>query len=145
MTWWAYALLSAACWGMQYVLLEILFRRGSFAATFTSLSLANGILVAVIMFVIYPRQDWSELKQSWSFMAMAVLYLFFGSGAYLFNAWAIRDKNATVASLLEISYPVFIILFTALFLRKLHLNTTGLVGAVLVLAGCALVVWSRSE
>ena len=97
------------------------------------------------MFVIYPKQDWNELKQSWSFIAMAILYLLFGTGAYLFNALAIRDKNATVASLLEISYPVFIILFTALFLRKLHLNTTGLVGAVLVLAGCALVVWSRSE
>lgn len=145
MTWWGYALLSAACWGMQYLLLEILFSKVSFAAAFTFLSLTNGLMVAALMFAIFPKQDWSQLWQSWSVMGMMLLYLLAGSGAYLFNAFAVRDKNATLASLLEISYPVFIILFTALFLRKIHLNALGFVGALLVLAGCALVVGSRSE
>lgn len=145
MVWWGYALLSAACWGIQYMLLEALFRRVNFAGTFTFVSLANGLMVGAIMFAVYPKQDWSQLRQSWSVMGMVLLYLLAGSGAYLFNAFAIRDKNATLASLLEISYPLFIILFTALFLRKVHLNAMGFVGALLVLAGCALVVGSRSE
>jgi drug/metabolite transporter (DMT)-like permease len=145
MAWWGYALLSAACWGMQYLAMEILFRKVSFAAAFTFLSLANGLIVALVMFAIYPKQDWKQLWQSWSVMGLVVLYLLAGSGAYMFNAYAIRDKNATLASLLEISYPIFIILFTALFLRKVHLNGLGFVGALLVLAGCALVVGSRSN
>src|SRR5271166_1058741 len=53
MTWWSYALLSAACWGMQYLLLETLFGRVEFAAAFSFLSLVNGVMVASIMFVIY--------------------------------------------------------------------------------------------
>ena len=142
MAWWGYALLSAACWGLQYVLLEVLFRKVHFAASFTFLSLANGLLVAALMFAIHPRQDWSQLWQNWSIVGLMLLYLLAGSGAYVFNAYAIRNKNATLASLLEISYPVFIILFTALLLGKVHLNAKGFAGAALVLAGCALVVWS---
>ena len=146
MKWWGYATLSAACWGIQYVLMEVLFRRINFAAAFTSMSLANGIAVTLLMFAIYPKQDWKPLWESWSVLGLLTLYLLAGSGAYVFNAYAIAAKNATLASLLEISYPVFIVLFTAFFLRKVHLNLLGFLGAALILAGCALVVFSsRSD
>jgi drug/metabolite transporter (DMT)-like permease len=143
MAWWIYALISAACWGAQYVLMESLFRKVDFAAAFSFLSLMNGILVSAILWVLYPRQNWAKLWESWPTIWMIILYLVFGSGAYLFNALAINEKNATMVSLLEISYPLFIILFTWIFLRELHLNAAGLAGAVLILAGCVLVVFSR--
>jgi drug/metabolite transporter (DMT)-like permease len=145
MAWWIYALISAACWGAQYVLMETLFRRVDFAAAFSCLSLANGILVSVVLWVLYPRQNWAKLGESWPIICMVILYLVFGTGAYLFNALAINEKNATMAALLEISYPLFIILFTVIFLRQLHLNAIGLIGAVLILAGCVLVVFSRGD
>ena len=145
LAWWTYALLSAACWGLQYLLLEALFGRVEFAAAFSFLSLFNGVLVALIMFLIRPNQDWSQLWQSWPVAGMVVLYLLSGTGAYVFNAYAIHQKNATLASLLEIAYPLFIILFTALFLRKVHLNAMGFAGALLILGGSVLVVLSRSK
>jgi drug/metabolite transporter (DMT)-like permease len=145
MTWWGYALLSAACWGIQYVLMETLFRRVDFAAAFSFLSLANGILVAAVLWIFYPRQNWWKLGESWSVIGLVLLYLVFGTGAYLFNALAINQKNATLASLLEISYPLFIILFTALFFRQIHLDLIGMIGAVLILLGCVLVVFSRAS
>jgi len=145
MTWWGYALLSAACWGMQYILLEILFGKLEFAAAYSFLSIANGMLVALILFMIHPKQDWSQLLQSWPILGLIALYLLFGSGAYLFNAYAIREKNATLASLLEIAYPLFIILFTALFLRKIHLNLMGSFGALLIIGGSIVVIASRSK
>jgi drug/metabolite transporter (DMT)-like permease len=145
MTWWMYALISAACWGAQYVLMESLFRRVDFAAAFSFLSLANGILVSAVLWILYPRQNWAKLCESWPIIWMIIFYLVFGSGAYLFNALAINEKDATMASLLEISYPLFIILFTLIFLRQLHLNAVGLAGAVLILTGCVLVVFSRGD
>ena len=145
MTWWGYALLSAACWGIQYVLMETLFRRVDFAAAFSFLSLANGILVAGVLWVFYPKQNWGRLGESWSVIGLVFLYLIFGTGAYLFNALAINQKNATLASLLEISYPLFIILFTALFFREIHLNLVGMIGAMLILLGCVLVVFNRAS
>ena len=143
MAWWIYALISAACWGAQYVLMETLFRKLDFAAAFSFLSLMNGILVSAVLWVLYPRQNWAKLWESWPTIWMIIVYLVFGTGAYLFNGLAINEKNATMASLLEISCPLFIILFTLIFLRELHLNAAGLAGAVLILAGSVLVVFSR--
>src|ERR1700752_3527672 len=139
MAWWMYALISAACWGAQYVFMESLFRRVDFAAAFSFLSLANGILVSAILWVLYPRQNWAKLGESWPIMWMIIGDLVFGSGAYLFNALAINAKDATMASLLEISYPLFIILFTLVFLRQLHLNAIGFGRAVVKFARCGLV------
>ena len=53
---------------------------------------------------------------------------------------AISDKNATLASLIEISYPVFVALFAWLLFRQVHLNASVLVGALLVFAGVAVIV-----
>jgi drug/metabolite transporter (DMT)-like permease len=125
--------------------MDTLFRKVDFAAAFSFLSLANGILVSAILWVLYPRQNWAKLGESWPVIWMIILYLIFGSGAYLFNALAINEKNATMASLLEISYPLFIILITLIFLHQIHLNAAGLAGAVLILAGCVLVVFSRGD
>jgi drug/metabolite transporter (DMT)-like permease len=125
--------------------METLFRRVDFAAAFSFLSLANGVLVSAVLWLLYPRQNWAKLWESWPIIWLIILYLFFGSGAYLFNGLAIKEKDATMASLLEITYPLFIILFTLIFLRQLHLNAAGLVGAVLILIGCVLVVFSGGD
>src|SRR5260370_21374094 len=104
--------------------METLFRRVDFAAAFSFLSLANGILVAAVLWIFYPRQNWWRLGESWSVIGLVVLYLVFGTAAYLFNALAITQKNATLSSLLEISYPLLIILSPAIFFRQLHLHVS---------------------
>jgi drug/metabolite transporter (DMT)-like permease len=146
MPWWLAALLSAACYSLQYLLLEVLFtEKEKFAPYYTFLTLANAVALAAIMFGLYPDQDWSQLRQSWSVAGLMLLYVLAGSGAYLFNALAILDKNATHASLLEITYPLFLIAFTAVFLHKVHLNFLGFVGTLLILGGTALVLYSQGN
>jgi len=146
MPWWLAALLSAACYSLQYLLLEVFFtEKEKFASYYTFLTLANALVLAAIMFGLYPQQNWSHLWQSWSVGGLMLIYVLAGSGAYLFNALAIRDQDATHASLLEITYPLFLIAFTAVFLHKVHLNFLGFVGAALILGGTALVLYSQGN
>jgi hypothetical protein len=51
-------------------------------------------------------------------------------GKRLLTCPSFFSVDATFASLLEITDPVFIILFTGLFLRKLYLSLVGSIGAV---------------
>jgi hypothetical protein len=56
-----------------------------------------------------------------------------------------RAKGHLLSSLLEITYPIFIILFTAVLLRKFHLSFAGSIGVALILVGGAIVVLSRGQ
>jgi drug/metabolite transporter (DMT)-like permease len=60
-------------------------------------------------------------------------------GAYLTYA-AMSAKNPTLASLIEISYPIFVVLFAWIFFREMQLNTLTLCGGVLVIIGVSVIV-----
>ncbi|MBU0626279.1 EamA family transporter [Patescibacteria group bacterium] len=53
-------------------------------------------------------------------MLILVTVLFLVANATILLA--IKGKNATVASLIEISYPLFVILFSFLFFRTVNIN-----------------------
>ena len=53
---------------------------------------------------------------------------------------SIDGKNATMAGLIEISYPIFIVLFTWLLFREMHLTWTSALGGLLIMAGAAVVI-----
>lgn len=53
---------------------------------------------------------------------------------------SIAAKNATVAGLVEISYPVFIVAFTWLLFRESHLTPSVVAGALLVFSGVILIM-----
>jgi len=60
-------------------------------------------------------------------------------GAYLTYA-AMGAKNPTLVSLIEISYPLFVVLFAWIFFREMQLNPRTLFGGLLVLFGVAVIV-----
>jgi drug/metabolite transporter (DMT)-like permease len=48
---------------------------------------------------------------------------------------AIGEKNATLASLIEISYPFFVAMFAWVFFRETQFNLATVLGGVLILGG----------
>ncbi|MGH8046022.1 MAG: EamA family transporter, partial [Chthoniobacterales bacterium] len=52
---------------------------------------------------------------------------------------AIGEKNATLASLIEISYPIFVAFFAWLFFRETQFNFMTIVGGALVMGGVIVV------
>lgn len=53
---------------------------------------------------------------------------------------SISGKNATLAGQIEISYPVFVALFAFVLFREIHVNTSVIVGGLMVSAGVALTI-----
>jgi drug/metabolite transporter (DMT)-like permease len=56
---------------------------------------------------------------------------------------SIASKNATLASLIEISYPVFVAVFAYLLFREIHVNPSVIIGGLLVFAGVAMIIWNN--
>ena len=56
---------------------------------------------------------------------------------------SIAGKNATLASLIEITYPVFVAFFAYLIFRQIHLNTSVVVGGLMVIAGAGLIIYNN--
>lgn len=52
---------------------------------------------------------------------------------------SIGDKNATISGLIEISYPLFIALFSWLFFKENNLSSGAVLGGVFVLTGVSLI------
>jgi len=55
--------------------------------------------------------------------------------ADVFIALSITNKNATLAGLVEISYPIFIALFAYLLFKQTQLNTATIIGGILIFTG----------
>ncbi|MBX2833492.1 MAG: DMT family transporter [Micavibrio sp.] len=55
--------------------------------------------------------------------------------------YAIQLKNATYANLIEITYPLFTVLFSYIIYKNFHLNWTTAIGGLLILSGTLLILF----
>jgi uncharacterized membrane protein len=61
--------------------------------------------------------------------------------AELFIALSITGKSDALAGLIEISYPLFIALFSYLLFKESELNVPTAIGGLLIFSGVAVVYW----
>jgi drug/metabolite transporter (DMT)-like permease len=136
--WYVTALGAALVWGIHYPLVDHALKR---------LSLTGVLLLTALPILVLPLvtrglgTDLVALRaMSWServpILALALTSL---AGSVLLYL-SISGKNATLASLIEITYPVFVVLFAFLLFRQMDLNASVLIGAGLVFAGVAVIV-----
>lgn len=140
--WLLYAVAASICWGMSYAASGPILKKGCsplvlfFGYTLLGLLgslaalLSSGRLAGALRLEGVSRPD--------------ILWFLFsvgGSalGAYLTYA-AMSAKNPTLASLIEISYPIFVMLFTWVFFREVQFNLITLCGGLLVIAGVTVII-----
>ena len=56
---------------------------------------------------------------------------------------SIAGKNATLASLIEVTYPVFVAFFAFVMFRHIHLNASVIAGGLMVIAGAGLIIYNN--
>ena len=140
--WLIFALLASALWGVTYVLNEKAFEYISVSTT-----LAIGLFFGCITMVAISLSQGTFLPDMHTLaVSRRALWLTVGGTAtFILADWlialSIHEKNATLASLVEITYPVFIVAFGFLLFRELQMNTTIAAGGLLAFVGVALVYW----
>lgn len=139
--WYLSALAAAIVWGLHYPLIEQALRR---------VSLPTVLAVTTVPFVLALPFLWSLIADDLRRLAAAswperlpllVLPLTTFTASVLLLV-SIRSANATLSSLIEITYPLFVALFAWVLFRQHELNPGVALGGILILAGSAIVILS---
>ena len=115
--WYLAALGAAMVWGLHYPLTGYALKKVSI---FTTVVL-TGLPILFVGVFAYPYlvQDWAIFRSlSWAERLPILAIPFTSIIATLLLYVAIGSKNATLASLIEISYPAFVVLFAYLLFRE---------------------------
>ncbi len=138
--WYIAALGAALCWGLHYPLVSFALQRVSLYSVLLLTTVP--ILLLAPLFSTRVANDWHHLRalpahEQWSIAAIMLTSL---AGA-VFVFVAIGGKNATLASLIEISYPIFVVFFSYVLFKQVHINPSVIFGGLLVIAGTSLIIY----
>ncbi len=140
--WYIAALGAAVTWGIYYPLVDMALKRISLY----SVILLSMIPVLLVMpfFMKTVSTDIETVKtlpvsEQWTIMGLGLIGLFGEVMVYL----AIRGKNATLASLIEMTYPLFVVLFAYIFYKQMHVTASVFVGGVMILVGAGLIIYNN--
>jgi len=122
--WYVAALGAALAWGLHYPLIEHALKRVSLVTVLLLTALPIALLALVFHRAVaadvrtLAQMDWAARAP---ILALAITSLIGSVLLFL----AIESRNATLASLLEITYPLFVAFFSWLVFRELQLDVPG--------------------
>jgi drug/metabolite transporter (DMT)-like permease len=136
--WFMYAVAASVLWGASYAMLDELLKKLSFATLILYSSMAS-LIFAICLGAARGSfaADWALLKDGGRETKMLAVSIVIYIAANLFIMSSINAKNATMAAMIEITYPLFTALFAWIFFRHVQVSAGTLAGAGLVLAGVA--------
>ena len=140
--WYVAALAAAVTWGIYYPLVDMALKRISLYSVIL-LSMIP-VLLALPLFLRTVSNDIETVKllpssEQWVIACLGLIGLFGEVMVYM----AITGKNATLASLIEMTYPLFVVLFAFLFYRQMHITTSVFIGGLMILTGAGLIIYSN--
>lgn len=117
-----FAILAAISWWFSYAIDEKIVHKLPL-----SLFILYESIIFVLIFwsyVLLTKQSFIDLEffKDKTAIAFYIFSTIFSIAWTILIVLAIKESNATVAGLIEISYPIFIILATYILFREHHLN-----------------------
>ncbi len=140
--WYVAALAAAITWGIYYPLVDMALQRISLYSVIL-LSMIP-VVIAIPFFLNTVRKDIESVRtlpisEQWIFVVLGLIGLFGEVMVYT----AITGKNATLASLIEMTYPLFVVLFTYVFYRQMQITPSVFAGGLLILVGAGLIIYNH--
>jgi drug/metabolite transporter (DMT)-like permease len=133
--WLIYAILAAILWGINYALAEKILHSISTATLLTLEMLAGVLLFLVIAYFTTMKKDLNILMTDPRVLWLTIIDIAVVIFASFFIVSSIRFKNAAVAGIIELTYPLFTILFTWCLFHESHVNLPVIIGGGLIFIG----------
>ena len=137
--WFWYAIIASLLWGVGYVANQYLLR--SFSSS--EILFLESILIIILFLPLLHFTN--GISTTFAKLANIKLFLILlGSGLIYISAASlilksISASNASIAAIIEASYPIFTMLFAYLILGEVQFTLTSLIGCALVLAGLVVI------
>lgn len=134
--WIAFAVSASVLWGLSYTITEHLMKKVSIPGVMLAGAVGSLLIASTTALVAGTFQkDIQTLKNdaptSWLLAGNIGIYV----AANTLILLATKSKNATMAAMIEISYPLFTALFAYLIFKQTQFNAGTIFGATMVLAG----------
>ena len=142
MPWYAYALLASVFWGIHY---NIVGKTLTAVSPITVYFMPTIVLIATLpLYYETLISDYHSLMAAdWSVKLSSFAVMFTSIVASVLLYKAIHSSNATLASLIEISYPVFVAIFAFLIFRENHMSWNVALGGLLIMGGTSLIIYNN--
>ncbi|MGB1076902.1 MAG: EamA family transporter [Bdellovibrionales bacterium] len=136
-SWGIYALIASMSWGLIYVLSEKILRAGvSPVALQLFLGLVSmPVYIGLFLMLKNRKEDLQIVSENLSLLWPIIITGALVVVANLLILFAVQEKNATLVSFLEITYPIFTFIFAMWILGDTQLTVSTLVGAGLIALG----------
>lgn len=133
-----YAASAAVLWGLVYAVdQKILVKASPLAVLFVY------YLLGALLMIPFAIADWNSLRQTFQHerptVGLIVVTSILATMANFFILASIQKTNAPFASVFEIAYPFFVIIFASL-LYHAPVNTPFWLGAALMFVGAAIIL-----
>jgi len=146
--WWIFSIIAAVLWGLHFnLVVKVSNVLPKDIYTPLTIFVITGVSIILLMPFIYHKvlSNLIILWHAGNEIRISVVVLVFTTiiAANLLYIAMQLSPNATVAALLDITYPVFIAIVAWLLYRENHLDWTVLVGGILIFSGAMLIVWKH--
>lgn len=139
MSWFWMALCAAILWGLCYTLNEITLKYFNPLEIMLFESIVIAITFAVYFILEGDFGDFVVKFSSPKPLGLISLSTLAYIVATILIFKSISSSNASLAAIIESSYPIFTVLFAFIILGKLQLNTASAIGLFLIISGVVIV------
>jgi uncharacterized membrane protein len=141
MAWLIYALGAAVIWGINYAVSGRLLERGVSPPTLFLVDLLFGTMAMVVLISFTGRWNatLAELTNARADTFWLIVAAMAATSAGMLIFLSIEAKNATLSSLIEVTYPLFTAFFAWILFRQSTINLATLIGAALIFVGVLIV------
>jgi drug/metabolite transporter (DMT)-like permease len=139
MSWFWLALIAAALWGLGYTLNQATLK---YFNPYELLFFESVIIFAAFTLYFWAYGDFKHFLSklgSWKLLSMisasSIIYIIASSLILI----SIKSSNASLAAIIESSYPLFTVIFAFIFLGEIQLSWSAIIGFILVLTGIIII------